>query len=266
MLNNLELAYREIVNRILVDGEERSVRNGTTKTVFGEVLSFSVEDNKFPILTGRQIFYKGVLGELAAILRGPKSVKDFEDNGCNYWKLWARDDGSINVDYGNTWLNFGGVNQIEALVDSLKNKPTQRRHIITGWDPANLGNVDLPCCHMLYQFFVTNNKELDMIWYQRSVDVMIGLPSDMILAGAWLIILANELGFKPRYVHMHLGDTHIYKEHWDNAGVYMARDILPQPVYTLTVPVGIKHTEFRTDWIGLYNYQHAGKLNFELLK
>lgn len=192
----------------------RQTRNAQTKSAFGKSLVIDeLVYGIFPIIQGRKVFWKGVVGELTAFLKGPKSIADFEAQGCNYWKKWGNEDGSISVDYGNSWLDFGGVNQLQSLVEGLRNDPMGRRHIITGWNPANLGQLSLPCCHYAYQWYVTNEGELEMIWSQRSADLMIGVPSDIVLAAVFNILVAQTVGLQPGKITMNFGDTHIYASH-----------------------------------------------------
>jgi len=200
----------------------RETRNAITHSYFGHYL---IVDNLragfFPLLLGRQIFYKGVVGEMAAFLKGPKSLKDFKAQGCNYWEKWADEKGQLNVDYGNAWIDFNGVNQLKAIVESLREDPTGRRHLISGWVPDHLEDLSLPCCHYSYQWYVNGNGELEMIWNQRSVDIMIGLPSDIILAAIWNILMAQTVGLKPGRLHFMLGDCHVYDSHMKNASLYL---------------------------------------------
>lgn len=261
---NYELAYMGLVRKILANGELRRGRNGTTLAIFGETLTIDLSTGEFPLLTGRQLFYRGVFGELAAMLRGPKTLKDFEEHGCNYWKQWARPDGSINVDYGNAWIDFNGFNQLEALVDGLKNNPHGRRHLVTGWRPDRLDDLSLPCCHYAYQWYVREDKYLDMMWHQRSVDTMIGLPSDVIFASAWNIMLANEVGLIPGKITFTLGDTHIYEEHIEQAKEYLTRLTCELPKYKLEAYTQKAHTLFRPDDITIVDYTHMPAIKFEL--
>lgn len=205
--------YWSLVERILDHGELRPTRNQDTYCSFGHSISFDLSEGKFPLLTARKLYTKGVLGELAAFFKGPKSIHDFEKEGCNYWGQWADYEGSLQVDYGNLWLNFDGVEQLDELVTSLINEPFSRRHLVTGWHPGKAQMASLPCCHLLYQWHVSNDGHLNMLWYQRSVDVMVGLPSDAILAAAWNIHLAALTCLKPGNVQMIFGDTHIYEPH-----------------------------------------------------
>ena len=214
--------YVNLVQHVLLNGEERTTRNGKTLSIFNSYARIiDLQTGNFPILLGRKMVYKGVLGELAAILRKPTCNGDFVEQGCNYWSKFADEDGSLRVDYGNSWFNFEGFDQVAELKRQLREDPTSRRMIISGWNPANLDNLSLPCCHMMYQFYVSKDNRLHMKWHQRSVDVMVGLPSDAIFAAAWLLAICNEFGFAPGIIHMDFGDTHIYEEHLANAVQYV---------------------------------------------
>lgn len=258
--------YKRLVYRILNHGELRAGRNGNTYSLFGQMLTFDLSDNKMPLLNGRQIFYKGVFGELAALLRQPKTIADFEEQGCFYWKLWAKENGDINVDYGNKWLDWNGVDQLAKLIDTLKNNPSDRRMIITGWDPSNLDELDLPCCHYAYQWYVREGKYLDMLWHQRSADTMIGLPSDAVFAAAWNIAIANETGLEPGRITMTLGDTHIYEEHQQAAWDYLAVPIedAKQPRYKLLSELGKRTIDFVPSDIEITDYEPKSTIKFEL--
>lgn len=208
------------------------------------------------------MYTRGVFGELAAFLKGPKTIKDFEDEGCHYWKKWGEEDGSINVDYGNAWLDFDGVNQLEAVLDSLSQDPNGRRHIISSWRPGHLHSLSLPCCHLLYQWYV-NNGSLEMIWYQRSVDTMIGLPSDIVLAAAWNILMANELGLHPGKLVFMLGDTHIYRSHNPQVMQYLASADRTWSICPSYLNEGSLY-DFNRDSISLIDYRPQPPIQFEL--
>lgn len=226
-MRSYELEYTMLVKRILDNGEVRQTRNAITKALFGCILNIDMSNPKsntegyFPLLQGRKLFYKGMLGEFAAMIRGPKHVKDFEKWKCNYWKQWADEDGNLRLDYGNTWIDFNGFDQIEELRYLIKNNPMDRRLIVTGWKPDNLNRLSLPCCHILYQWYIRDNMYLDMMWYQRSADTMVGIPSDVVLAATWNIALAKDMGYRPGKISMIFGDTHIYEQHCQLAESYL---------------------------------------------
>ncbi len=227
MLAQFEEDYLSLIVKILNEGEFRETRNAPTLAIFGEKLVFKPTHlNEVPLLRGRRIYYGGILGELKTMLEGPKNgeffwAKEFQANGCNYWDQWADEYGRLKLDYGTSWLDWNGVNQIEEVKKSIIEDPTSRRHIITGWRPDAIAGLSLPCCHMLYQWYVTNNGTLDMIWYQRSVDTMVGLPSDILFAAAWNRQMAFDCELVPGKITFMLGDTHIYQSHLPQVVKYL---------------------------------------------
>jgi thymidylate synthase len=264
-ISNYEKQYKQLVEKILSQGETKLTRNGKTISLFGESLEFNLSNGYFPLLTGRKMYYKGIIGELAAMLRGPEYIQDFEKFGCNYWKLWAQEDGFINVDYGNKWIDWDGVNQLDKLIKTLKTDPNNRRMIISGWDPTSIDSLDLPCCHYAYQWYVRDDQYLDMLWNQRSADTMIGLPSDAVFAAAWNIAIANEVGLIPGKVKMILGDVHIYNEHVENAFQYLSSETYLPPTYIFSTRFPNQRTiDFIPDNLIIKGYKPQSNLKFEL--
>lgn len=263
---SFEYEYIELVHKILKEGSQRRCRNGMTKAIFGEKLVLDMSDsNEFPLLHGRKMHYTGVLGEFAAMLRGPNNIADFKKFGCNYWDQFGDADGELNLDYGNAWVDFNGTDQLADVANLLKNDPFNRRILISGWRPDKLSELTLPCCHILYQWFV-RGKHLDMIWYQRSVDTMIGLPSDIVLAAVWNILLANQTGYLPGKITFMLGDTHIYEEHFDNALLFIKsrKLIRSYPSYALVAKEGMPIENFTPEMISINGYNPQPAIQFEL--
>jgi len=271
-MQKFEEDYAALVANVLMVGQKRETRNATTTALFGKMLKVSVRNNFFPVLQGRKMFTKGVFGEFAAMIRKPTCLEDFEKWGCNYWKKWADADGKLNLDYGNTWFDFNGVDQVAQLKDKLANNPTDRRMIISSWKPDGMEDLSLPCCHHTYQFYV-DNGELHMSWSQRSVDVMIGLPSDIVFAAAWLISLAREFKLKPGEITMFLGDCHIYEQHLAGARQYLENvyadaedeEYLKPATYVNTAEVGSDFCNFVPSDIVLSKYKSYPKIELELI-
>jgi len=261
VMQKYEQDYMKLINNVMLMGTAKQTRNGATKSLFGQQLKIDMTDGNFPLIQGRKMSYKGILGEFAAIIRGPKCLADFEKWGCNYWKLWADDNGDLEVDYGNAWHADG---QYERLIDKLKNDPSDRRMIINGWRPERLDKLSLPCCHYSYQFCVAEGK-LSMVWLQRSVDMMIGLPSDFVLAATWLIVLANEVGLDPGEITMQLGDCHVYEEHWLGAPLYTSSAFqdMPPVSYQLLIPEGVSSKVMTPEWFAL-QYESLPVMKFLL--
>ena len=202
----IDFIYSNLVNKILTDGEVRDGRNGTTLSLFGERLVFDLKYG-LPLISLRKIYTKGIIGEFKTFIENKTdNIKYFEENGCNYWKLWSKEGGSINIDYAPG-------KQMTDLIHNIKTNPGSRRHIINLWHHENLDKLSLPCCHYSYQFYIRKNKYVDMIWNQRSVDVAIGLPADLILSSLYLLYVAQSTDYLPGKITMNFGDAHIYKEH-----------------------------------------------------
>lgn len=269
MISDYERMCAGLIAHILKEGELRPTRNGETIGLFAK--TFNIDTNQIPVLSGRKMYYKAVLGELAAMFRDPKHINDFKDMGCNYWDAWADELGGINIDYGNVWHDFNGFNQMEELKRSLVEAPYSRRHIISGWRPNEVENLSLPCCHMLYQWYVTTEGKLNMIWYQRSVDVMLGLPANVILATVWNQLLANELGLINGTVNFMLGDVHIYREHLPGVEKYMMKvKELESYKYSrtpsnikLVVEPGMHLEDFKPDMIEEIHYSPEQPIKME---
>ena len=265
-MQQFEKDYAQMVKKILNKGSTRETRNGTTRSLFGMSLTVPVGEQMFPLIQGRKIYTAGIFGELAAMLRKHKNIADFEKWGCNYWKLWGDEKGDLTIDYGNLWHDFNGFDQIADLKHKLENNPTDRRMIISGWRPG--AELSLPCCHYSYQFYV-DGVDLHMIWTQRSADMMIGVPSDIVFAAAWLIAIANEFALSPASIKMDFGDCHVYEEHLEQAKQYVqyVETIkLPPTYYMYDLNVGKDFCEFEPEDILIGEYDHCGPMKLELKK
>lgn len=260
MVNTFETSYLATAAKIITHGSARSGRNGGTKSLPAQTLTFNLQEG-LPLLTTRKSYYRGVFGEYAALIRGPKHVDDFTRWGCNFWGKWAKADGSIDLDYGNAWTDFHGVNQMEAVLNLLRTDYTDRRMIITGWDPSRLAEVDLPCCHYSYQFW-SDGEHLDLIWTQRSGDWMIGVPADALLASAMVCQFASLANMKPRNVTMVVGDAHVYAEHIQTATEQVTREPLAPPSFTFTKQNDL--LGFTPDDFHVIGYKHHGSLTYKL--
>ena len=264
-MKNINLSYKDLVSKIYYQGQAVDTRNARTTSLFGESISFDMADG-FPLLNGRKMYYGGILGEYAAFLKGPKKNKDFTDEGCNYWQTWAEEDGTLNLDYGNAWIDFNGVNQMAQLLTTLRENPTDRRMLISAWRPDKLKELSLPCCHYAYQFYVRDGC-LDMMWHQRSTDVMIGLPSDIILSALMLISIAREVGLEPGKSVMTLGDVHIYESHQDGVVEFLTRDpFITLPKYNYSHEPEPDNTDLRfyPEKFEVLGYAPMSAIKFEL--
>jgi thymidylate synthase len=204
-MNYIDVVYMKLVKEILNEGIGRETRNGKTLSVFGTSIKFDIAEKGLPLLSFRKIFTKGVVGEFLGFLQDATTAEEFQALGCSYWDLWADEDGKLELDYPPR-------EQWETLIEGIKKDPGSRRHLINVWNHKRLDELSLPCCHYSYQFFVRGNQ-LDLVWTQRSLDVAIGLPSDLILATLYLAEIGRRTGLTPGRVTMNFGDCHIYEEH-----------------------------------------------------
>jgi thymidylate synthase len=261
--------YIKLLNDVEVTGELVKGRNGDTLSCFGKMLEIrSLEEARFPILTTRKMHVGGILGELAAFVRGATMLSDFKKWGCNYWdanaEAWATNEGReklhVGKIYGAQWRNFNGVDQLTKLVKGLKEQPTSRRHILTAYNPAELDLGCLPPCHLMVQYSVRRGGVLESCVYMRSVDLCVGLPTDVALYAAMQIVLANELALDPGAITFMLGDAHIYTNHLDALAEQTARTPGELPTYDLLDSPRI--TEFVPDDLILIDYKPQPRIDY----
>ena len=214
-----EAEYIKLVMSIIKNGYLSDSRAGATYSLPGQGISFDLREG-FPLLTTRKMFTKGIFGELAAFVRGAEDLVTFEKFGCNYWKdnakNWEPNKGKpesewlVGQSYGSLWRNFEGVDQLSTVIEALKSDHLSRRHVITAWHPA--AKACLPSCHILFQFYARRGY-LHCHVYMRSVDLCVGLPSDMVLYALLTALVAKDVGMEPCTLSYAFGDCHVYRNH-----------------------------------------------------
>lgn len=271
-----EYGYLRLLNHVLLQGALRSSRVGPTRQVFGAVVpSMDLEHGHFPVLTTRRMYMRGILGELAAFLRGATTLQEFKDLGCHYWdanaNAWSANKGvpierqAVGNIYGAQWRRFGknGVDQIEMLQEGLVKDPYGRRHLLTTLDPSTYNEACLPPCHLLVQFNVSNTGQLDAFVYMRSVDLCLGLPTDMALYAVLVLLTAQSVGLKPGRVAFSMGDTHIYHVHSEQCAMQLQREMLTPATYTLSKNATLDNFEPQHFSLDAYTAHEA--ISYELL-
>lgn len=214
-MTELSKKYRELVTEILVKGQTQDCRNGSQRIIphHSFTLDFSRHDNH--LLKLRKMYVKGIEGEFQTLIDPTPlvNISQFEANGCNYWKLWADKHGNLSVDYHNKMHP-----RLKNLISDIKIDPTSRRHILNLWDQDNVDNctLSLPCCWYDMTFSVIGGV-LHMRWTQRSVDTMVGLPSDIYLAYRFMNYIAEATDLAIGSCMFSLSNVHIYDEHIDKA-------------------------------------------------
>ena len=220
--------YLDLLNRIMTEGVRKEDRTGTgTISVFGHQMRFNLEDG-FPLHTTKKLHLKSIIHELLWFLKGDTNVKYLQENGVRIWNEWADENGDIGHIYGYQWrswpdYNGGHIDQISEVIDQIKNNPDSRRIIVNAWNVADLGNMNLPPCHMFFQFYVADGK-LSLQMYQRSADTFLGVPFNIASYALLLMMMAQVTDLKPgEFIHT-TGDTHLYVNHLEQVQLQLTRE------------------------------------------
>ena len=219
--------YLDLLQRIVNEGTRKEDRTGTgTLSVFGHQMRFNLEEG-FPLLTTKKLHLKSIIHELLWFLKGDTNVKYLQENGVRIWNEWADENGELGPVYGHQWrswpnYNGGHVDQIQDIVNALKNNPDSRRMIVSAWNVAEVDQMALPPCHCLFQFYVANGK-LSLQLYQRSADTFLGVPFNIASYALLTMMMAQVCGLQPGdFIHT-TGDTHLYLNHLEQAKEQLKR-------------------------------------------
>ncbi len=189
--------YLSLLKRVLENGAYRDDRTGTgTWSVFGEQERFSL-DESFPLLTTKKLHLRSIIHELLWFLKGDTNIQYLQENKVKIWDEWADENGDLGPVYGAQWTNWRRpdgmhINQIQEVVDSIRNDPDSRRHIVCAWNPGELHLMALPPCHALFQFYVSNGK-LSCQLYQRSADIFLGVPFNIASYSILTLMVAENM-------------------------------------------------------------------------
>ena len=260
--------YLDLLQHILDDGFQKGDRTGTgTISVFGHQMRFHLEDG-FPLLTTKKVHLRSIIHELLWIVNGDTNIKYLHDNKVSIWDEWADSKGELGPLYGAQWRNWNneGIDQIAEVINSLKNNPNSRRHIVTAWNPSVLpdesskdfaanvanGKAALPPCHAFFQFYVVDNK-LSCQLYQRSADVFLGVPFNIASYSLLTMMIAQVCGLGlGDFVHT-FGDVHIYNNHIDQVKLQLSRE--PRELPTMKLNPDVKSIfDFKYEDFKLENY------------
>jgi thymidylate synthase len=265
MSNEFDRNYQSLTQEVIATGTYKQGRNGGMVESFGVAFPIDLTQG-FPLSTLRKLYPKGVFGELAAFLDGSSNVAVFQNYGCNYWNDFAdEDDGDLGPIYGSQWRAFDGLSendQIEQLVDTLDTEPNSRRMIVTAANPTQEPQMCLPPCHFAFQANV-QNEHLNLIVYQRSLDLMLGFPADVILYASLVELLCNstQQDLLPGRLVFMVGSAHIYAAHLGQAVNLLAAkpEQLPDVSFgNMTV------NDFDPFAVTVQDYNPGPALNFEL--
>lgn len=249
--------YLDLLQHVLDNGTRKEDRTGTgTISTFGYQMRFNLEEG-FPLLTTKKLHLKSIIHELLWFLAGDTNVKYLQDNGVRIWNEWADENGDLGHIYGYQWRSWpdykgGHIDQIQEVVDAIKNNPDSRRIIVNAWNVADLPTMKLPPCHAFFQFYVADGR-LSLQLYQRSADIFLGVPFNIASYALLLQMMAQVTGLKAGdFVHT-LGDAHIYTNHLEQVRLQLTREPRALPHMIINPEVksifDFKYTDFQlTDY------------------
>lgn len=247
--------YLDLLKEIMNNGVDKSDRTGTgTRSVFGRQMRFDLSKG-FPLVTTKKVHLKSIIYELLWFIKGDTNIKYLTDHGVRIWNEWADENGDLGPVYGAQWRNWNGegIDQLADVINRLKTNPNDRRMIVSAWNPGRIAEMHLPPCHMMYQFYVADNK-LSCMLYQRSCDMFLGVPFNIASYALLTMMVAQVCGFEPgEFVHT-LGDTHIYHNHFDQVREQLSRKPYPLPQMKIN-PFVKDINDFKFEDFELVGYQ-----------
>lgn len=249
--------YLNLIQDILDNGAVKTDRTGTgTKSIFGHQMRFNLEEG-FPLITTKKLHLKSIIHELLWFLKGDTNVHYLQENGVRIWNEWADEDGDLGHIYGYQWrswpdYNGGHIDQIKEVIRQIKETPDSRRMIVSAWNVADLDKMNLPPCHLLFQFYVADGR-LSLQLYQRSADTFLGVPFNIASYALLLMMVAQVTGLKAGdFVHT-TGDTHLYLNHLDQARLQLTRE--PRPLPRMVINPEVKNIfDFKYEDFKLEDY------------
>ena len=234
-------SYLDLLRDVRENGTFRPDRTGTgTWSVFGRQMRFDLSEG-FPLVTTKKVFLKGIIHELLWFLSGSTNIRYLQDHGVHIWDEWADEHGELGPVYGSQWRSWpdadgGTIDQIAALLVSIRENPDSRRHIVSAWNPAEVDRMALPPCHTLFQFYVADGR-LSCQLYQRSADLFLGVPFNIASYALLTMMIAQVSQLEPGdFVHT-FGDTHLYANHVEQAEEQLSRSPLDLPIMRLNPAV-----------------------------
>lgn len=229
--------YKKLLERVLTHGVKKNDRTGTgTLSIFGHQSRYDLSEG-FPLVTTKKVHLKSIIHELLWFLKGDTNTKYLNDNGVTIWNEWADDNGDLGPIYGKQWRSWETdnglvIDQIKDAIFDIILRPNSRRIIVSAWNVGELDKMALPPCHLLFQFYVNDDK-LSLQLYQRSADIFLGVPFNIASYSLLLMMMAQVTGLQPgEFIHT-LGDAHIYSNHIEQVKLQLSRDERELPTMEL---------------------------------
>ena len=250
--------YLDLIQQIYDHGAVKEDRTGTgTRSLFGHQMRFDLADS-FPLLTTKKLHLRSIIHELLWFLTGDTNIQYLRDNKVRIWDEWADEDGNLGPVYGHQWRSWQCtdgriIDQISNVVENIKSNPDSRRLIVSAWNVGDVDKMALPPCHLLFQFYVANDK-LSCQLYQRSADVFLGVPFNIASYALLTLMVAQVTSLQPgEFVHT-LGDAHLYSNHLEQAELQLSREPLDLP--TLRINPDVRNIfDFKFEDFTLDNYE-----------
>lgn len=249
--------YHELMQHILDNGVKKEDRTGTgTTSVFGYQMRFNLQDG-FPLVTTKKCHLRSIIHELLWFLSGDSNIQYLTDNKVSIWNEWADENGDLGPVYGYQWRHWpdgkgGEIDQIKNLIHQIKTKPDSRRLIVSAWNVADVDQMALPACHLLFQFYVAEGK-LSCQLYQRSADVFLGVPFNIASYALFTMMVAQVCGLEAgEFIHT-FGDAHLYNNHIEQTNLQLSRE--PKALPTMKINPEVKDIfSFKIEDFELVNY------------
>jgi thymidylate synthase len=252
--------YLDLLQHVLDHGTEKGDRTGTgTLSVFGYQMRFDLSRG-FPLLTTKKLHVRSIVHELLWFLSGSTNVRPLQANGVTIWDEWADENGDLGPTYGSQWRSWplpgpdpgGAIDQIAQVVEQIRTNPDSRRLLVSAWNVAEIDQMRLPPCHVLFQFWVGKGR-LSCQLYQRSADVFLGVPFNIASYALLTLMVAQVTGLAAaEFIHT-LGDAHLYNNHLEQARLQLTREPRPLPELRLNPEVR-SIFDFRYEDITLTGY------------
>lgn len=290
MNSSQEQQYIDLICEIINKGDDIEYRNGKVRTIFGNMMRFSLEDNTIPILTTKKTAHKTCLKELLWFISGNTSNDTLREQNVHIWDgnasrefldsrgLNNNKEGDLGPVYGFQWRHFNasyddsssnyqgkGVDQLQKLIDILMDEKERysRRLILTAWNPCQLDEMALPPCHILAQFHVSSNNELSCSLYQRSGDVGLGVPFNIASYSYLTHLIAHHCNLKPKEFVYFLGNAHIYEEHIESLKEQIQRECYTFPKLNITRKCD-NIEDYTVDDFNVTDYKYHSKIFMEM--
>ncbi|MDR3116567.1 MAG: thymidylate synthase [Bifidobacteriaceae bacterium] len=256
--NKIPTPYEDLLSFVLKNGSNKKDRTGTgTKSYFGAQIRYNLQ-NGFPLITTKEVRFRSIVYELLWFLKGSSNIKYLKENKVGIWDAWANEQGELGPVYGvqwRSWPTYNGktIDQISEVIKQIKTNPASRRLIVTAWNVALIDEMALPPCHMMFQFYV-NDQKLSCQLYQRSADLFLGVPFNIASYSLLTHIIAAQCGLEVGDFIWTGGDCHIYNNHIEQIKLQLSRKPYPYPQIKINKKPSVFDYEF--DDFTVLNYQH----------